>query len=43
MRQLHVSSRAEWRSWLAENHAREKNGILLVYFRVIKSILSAGL
>ena len=33
MRRLHVFTRAEWRKWLAENHAREKDGIWLVYYK----------
>jgi uncharacterized protein YdeI (YjbR/CyaY-like superfamily) len=31
MKQVHVTSRSQWRRWLAENHDREKNGIWLVF------------
>ncbi|MGA2751502.1 MAG: YdeI/OmpD-associated family protein [Verrucomicrobiota bacterium] len=33
MKQICVSSRAEWRSWLAENHDKENGGIWLVFFK----------
>ena len=31
MKRLHVSTRAQWRRWLVEHHAKEKNGIWLVF------------
>ncbi len=31
MKQVHVTTRSEWRKWLAANHDREPNGIWLVY------------
>lgn len=31
MKQIHVTTRSEWRRWLAENHDREQEGIWLVY------------
>ena len=33
MKQVYVSSRSEWRRWLARNHDREPNGIWLLFFR----------
>ncbi|MGP8201890.1 MAG: hypothetical protein ACLQU4_20560 [Limisphaerales bacterium] len=33
MKQICVASRAEWRSWLAENHDKEMAGIWLVFFK----------
>jgi uncharacterized protein YdeI (YjbR/CyaY-like superfamily) len=33
MKQLRVSNCAEWRQWLAENRARENDGIWLVYYK----------
>ena len=31
MRQVRVTNRSQWRRWLAENHARRKNGVWLVF------------
>jgi uncharacterized protein YdeI (YjbR/CyaY-like superfamily) len=31
MKHVCVSSRAQWRSWLAENHDKEPSGIWLVF------------
>lgn len=33
MKQIHVSTRAQWRRWLARNHREEKNGIWLVFYK----------
>src|SRR5215472_16999426 len=33
MKRIHVTTRSEWRRWLAENHDREKDGIWLVYHK----------
>src|SRR5215469_16672255 len=33
MKQIHATTRSEWRRWLAENHDREKDGIWLVYHK----------
>ena len=33
MKQLHVSNRAQWRRWLSENHAKETDGIWLVFYK----------
>lgn len=33
MKQLYVSTRSQWRRWLAENHDKADDGIWLVYFR----------
>ncbi len=33
MKQIYVSTRDRWRRWLAENHANEKSGIWLVYYK----------
>src|SRR5580704_10191223 len=33
MKQLCVTSRAQWRAWLAENHDKEKSGVWLVFFK----------
>jgi uncharacterized protein YdeI (YjbR/CyaY-like superfamily) len=33
MKQICVTNRSQWRSWLAENHDKEKSGIWLVYFK----------
>ena len=33
MKQIYVASRGEWRSWLAENHDKEKRGVWLVFFK----------
>jgi uncharacterized protein YdeI (YjbR/CyaY-like superfamily) len=33
MKQLHVSTRNQWRRWLAENHDKEEDGIWLVFYR----------
>ncbi len=32
MKQLHVTTREEWREWLAENHGKEEAGIWLVFY-----------
>ena len=31
MKQVHVSTRGQWRRWLAENHGREGHGVWLVF------------
>ena len=31
MKQVHVTTRSQWRRWLAEHHDQEKNGIWLVF------------
>lgn len=31
MKQLHVTTRSQWRRWLAENHAGNANGIWLIF------------
>jgi uncharacterized protein YdeI (YjbR/CyaY-like superfamily) len=31
MKQVHITTRGEWRQWLAENHDREAKGIWLVF------------
>ncbi len=33
MKQVQISTRAEWRRWLTENHDKEKEGIWLVFYR----------
>ncbi len=33
MNQIHVTTRSEWRRWLAENHDQEKTGIWLVFHK----------
>lgn len=33
MKQVQVTTRSQWRRWLAENYDREKNGIWLVFSR----------
>jgi uncharacterized protein YdeI (YjbR/CyaY-like superfamily) len=33
MKRIYVSNRADWRSWLAENHDKENAGIWLVFFK----------
>jgi uncharacterized protein YdeI (YjbR/CyaY-like superfamily) len=33
MKQVYVSTRDQWRRWLAENHDRSEGGIWLVYFK----------
>jgi uncharacterized protein YdeI (YjbR/CyaY-like superfamily) len=33
MKQIHVSTRGQWRKWLAENHDKEENGIWLVFYK----------
>jgi len=33
MKQLHVSTRDQWRKWLAMNHSKELNGIWLVFYK----------
>jgi len=33
MKQIYVSSRVQWRSWLAENHDKAESGIWLVFFK----------
>jgi len=33
MKQVHISTRGQWRAWLAENHDREANGVWLVFRR----------
>lgn len=41
-KRLRVSSRAEWRRWLAANHAKQKDGVWLVYRRKATGHLSLG-
>ncbi len=31
MKSIHITARAEWRRWLAENHDKEPNGIWLIF------------
>ena len=33
MKQVHVSTRGQWRRWLAKNHQKEKDGIWLVFHK----------
>jgi uncharacterized protein YdeI (YjbR/CyaY-like superfamily) len=33
VKQIYVRNRAEWRSWLAENHEKEGNGVWLVFLK----------
>jgi uncharacterized protein YdeI (YjbR/CyaY-like superfamily) len=33
MKQVHVTTRSQWRRWLAKNHDKEKNGIWLVCYK----------
>src|SRR5262245_56516004 len=33
MKQVHVTTRSQWRQWLTKNHAREKEGIWLVFHK----------
>jgi uncharacterized protein YdeI (YjbR/CyaY-like superfamily) len=33
VKQVHVTSRTQWRQWLSRNHAREKAGIWLVFHK----------
>ena len=33
MKQVHVTTRSQWRRWLAENHDQEKQGIWLVFHK----------
>jgi hypothetical protein len=33
MKQVYVSTRGQWRRWLAENHDKEENGIWLVFYK----------
>jgi uncharacterized protein YdeI (YjbR/CyaY-like superfamily) len=33
MKKIYVSSRRQWRSWLNENHDKEKSGIWLVFYK----------
>jgi len=33
MKQVHVSTRGQWRKWLAANHDKEENGIWLVFYK----------
>ncbi len=33
MKRIYMTTRSEWRRWLAENYAREKDGIWLVYYK----------
>jgi uncharacterized protein YdeI (YjbR/CyaY-like superfamily) len=33
MKQVYVSTRGEWRRWLAQNHDKEENGIWLVFYK----------
>ena len=33
MKQVYVSSRAQWRTWLTQNHDKEESGIWLVFFK----------
>ena len=35
MKQLHVTTRTQWRQWLTKNHARETSGIWLLFHRKI--------
>jgi uncharacterized protein YdeI (YjbR/CyaY-like superfamily) len=33
MKQVHVTTRSQWRRWLAEHHDQEKNGIWLIFHK----------
>lgn len=33
MKQVHVTTRSQWRRWLAENHDKEEKGIWLVFYK----------
>ena len=33
MKEVYLTTRAQWRSWLSENHAREKDGVWLVFYK----------
>jgi uncharacterized protein YdeI (YjbR/CyaY-like superfamily) len=33
MKQVHVSTRGQWRRWLAESHNKEEDGIWLVFYK----------
>ncbi|MCZ6672818.1 MAG: hypothetical protein O7C75_07755 [Verrucomicrobia bacterium] len=33
MKQIHVSTRGQWRRWLAENHDKKETGIWLVFHK----------
>ena len=33
MKQIHLTTRGQWRRWLAENHDKEGNGIWLVFYK----------
>jgi uncharacterized protein YdeI (YjbR/CyaY-like superfamily) len=33
MKQLHFTTRSQWRQWLAKNHDQEKNGVWLLFHR----------
>jgi uncharacterized protein YdeI (YjbR/CyaY-like superfamily) len=33
MKQVHVSTRGQWRRWLAENYDKEEDGIWLVFYK----------
>ena len=35
MKQVHVSTRGQWRNWLVEHHNREANGIWLVFYKKV--------
>lgn len=32
-RQIHITTRVEWRQWLAANHHQEKDGVWLVFYK----------
>ena len=42
MRQIQVSTRGEWRKWLAENYDKEADGIWLVFYRRAAGRASLG-
>jgi len=33
MKQVHLTTRSQWRRWLAENHDKEESGIWLVFYK----------
>jgi uncharacterized protein YdeI (YjbR/CyaY-like superfamily) len=42
MKQVHVTTRSQWRQWLARNHEQEKDGVWLVFHKKNTSKPSLG-
>src|SRR5215471_7163316 len=42
MKQVHVTTRSQWRQWLATNHDQEKDGVWLVFHRKNRARPSLG-